>query len=402
MRAWIATTGLGKAGICRAGIAAIVAGGAAAPAMAQVPIPDSSIAGSVTLAAVIGLLAAIPGLALLATARATGEAVAGVATRAIAATAGIALLWAVIGFTLANAPGTAIIGGLGYVLLGGQPDMGVVLIELALALAAGGIVAQAGGARAGFGWSSVVAIAWVLLVYVPISWWARGEGWLANFGALDAGGGLTLHLSAGVSALVLSRIARPASTDGSAVPINVMAATIGGALVWIGLLALIAGTAAAADSDMAGSVTNGLVAASAGALVWLGIDRIRTGVANPLSALLGGIGGIAAVSAGAIYIGVAGAIIAGALAGGIGAVIAGADGRRTAFATHGIGGAVGAALLAFLFLPVLGGPGYEAGATVFNAFTAEMIAVAAVVLWSAIVSLVIGYAVATVLPATGD
>jgi len=400
MRAWIATTGLGKAGI-----AAIIAGGAAAPAMAQVPIPDSSIAGSVTLAAVIGLLAALPGFTLLATARTNGEAVAGVASRAIAATAGIALLWTIIGFTLANAPGTAIIGGLGYVLLGGQPDMGVVLIELALALAAGAIVAQAGGARGGFGWSSVVAVAWVLLVYVPISWWTRGEGWLANFGALDAGGGLTLHLSAGVSALVLARIARPASDDGTpinVVPINVMAATIGGALSWVGLLALIAGTAAAADSDMAGSVTNGLVAASAGALVWLGIDRIRTGVANPLSALLGGIAGIAAVSAGAIYIGVAGAIVAGALAGGIGAVIAGADGRRTAFATHGIGGAVGAALLAFLFLPVLGGPGYEEGATVFNAFTAEMIAVAAVVLWSAIVSLVIGYAVATVLPATGD
>lgn len=388
-----------RASLGRTGIAVIIAIGAAAPAAAQAQASGGDIGGAVTLCALIGLLAAIPGFALLAAARTTGDATGPVVARAIVAAAAIAILWAVIGFSLANATGSAIIGGLGNALLGGEPDMGVVLIELALALAAGGIVAQAGGARAGTGWSIVVALLWVLLVYVPISWWLRGGGWLIGLGALDEGGGLTLHLAAGVSALMLGRVARgkgPAQAD------IVGTVAIGGALVWIGLLALVAGTAAVSASDPAAAAISGLVAAASGALAWFGIDRARSGLANPAAALFGGIAGIAAVSAGAAYIGVAGAIVAGALAGGVGAFIAGVSDRQGLFAMHGVGGAIGGLLLAFLFLPAFGGAGYPEGTRAFTAFTAEAVAMVVVGLWAASISLVIGLAVSLVLPARPD
>ena len=54
------------------------------------------------------------------------------------------------------------------------------------------------------------SLLWLLLVYVPVAHWVWGGGWLAQRGVLDFAGGLVVHLTAGVSALVLARFAWPA------------------------------------------------------------------------------------------------------------------------------------------------------------------------------------------------
>ena len=322
---------------------------------------------------------------------------------AVAALAGV--LWLLFGYSVAFAPGTPWIGGAGALALGGLSDVrantavpesafavwqGVVAV-FALALAT---LAVAGRARGG--WLLAFAALWLLMVAAPVAHWIRADGWLAVRGVLDAGGGLSVLTVAGVSALVLTRFVgepRLAPTDG-----GWAAAPLAGALV------LVAGSPLTATDDAATALLTALAGAMAGALVWatagFGLEEERLP-----SPFVGGLAGVAAVSAGAGAMGTVAALALGALAAGGAMALLRLLARPTLGVAVGVtlggGAALGALLAPVLVLPAFGGPGFlPEGPGFAHTLGAQMIGVLVTALWTATATAVAGLIVSAVVPPT--
>ena len=308
----------------------------------------------------------------------------------------LALLWVLVGYSLAFAPGGALIGG--PALLGlrnladvridtAVPESAFVLWEFAAALFVVAVATSAVAVRARVGWLLAVAAVWLLVAYVPLAHWSRGGGWLYARGLLDAGGAASLHLAAGVAALVLSRFVAAERWDGQA--------AVGPALA--GTLAILAGSSLSASDDASTMLISALCAGAAGALVWLaaGVTRGRDEAPD---ARLGALCGLVGVSAGAGSVGAIGAIALGALASGAVLVIVLLTPRATAsLVTAGVhgGSAIVGLLLAPLFaLPALGGPGFvEGGPGLPHLLATQVLAILVTLVWigaaTAIVALMV-------------
>lgn len=407
----------------RNGLKAVIglglAGLATSPAAAQLTVAaDSGDTGWLLAAAPIALLGIVAGFALRHAGLAQPRAANTAALSPLAIAAAVPLLWVAIGYSLAFGPGSAWIGGIGNVLLGNLADIregttisdsAFALLQTVFAIAAPTILAGALIGRARFGWVLGFALAWSLLVYVPIARWV-GNGWLAGLGTLDFAGGLTLHLSAGVSALTAARMvgSRHGFRRGILSAHSPLLALAGTAAIWIALLALAGGSALAATDDTARAILNAHLAAGAGALAWIGADAIARRGIDPLGFANGLLAGLAAAAAIAGYTGPLGAILAGLIAAPLARLAAGLiarlriDDPAQAAATFGTGGLVGALLLPVAMLPMLGAPVFEDAVPFAQQLIAQLVAIAAVLLWSVIGTLITGYMAAMLVPMRGD
>ena len=308
----------------------------------------------------------------------------------------LSLLWVLIGYSLAFAPGGALIGGPALLALRNLADVRIdsavpestfALWEFAAALFVVAVATSAVLSRARSGWLLAVAPFWLLVAYVPLAHWSRGGGWLFSHGLLDAGGAASLHLAAGVAALVFGRFVSAQRGGGYA--------AVGPALV--GTLAILAGSSLSASDDASTLLVSALCAGAAGALVWLaaGVSRGRDEAPD---ARLGALCGLVGVSAGAGSVGAVGAIALGAVAAGMVLAIVLLARRATASTitagVHG-GSAIVGLLLAPLFaLPTLGGPGFvEGGPGVPHLLATQVLAVLVTLVWigaaTAIVALMV-------------
>jgi Amt family ammonium transporter len=166
-------------------------------------------------ATLFGLLLVLPGLALFHAGRVRAASVVSVITQTAAIVALVSVLWIVVGYTLAF--GAVSNGWLGsgnawmLIDLGNVradtlvPESAYALFEMVFALAAPALLVGAWADRARFGWVIGFAALWSLIVYAPVAHWVWGGGWLATrLGTVDYAGGLVVHTSAGVSALVVA------------------------------------------------------------------------------------------------------------------------------------------------------------------------------------------------------
>jgi ammonium transporter, Amt family len=371
-----------------------------------VVVADSGDSAWVIVAAVLTLLAALPGLALLNGRGHTGPVGLGL----VVSTAIVSLLFAIIGYSLAFGPGTIFIGDAENALLANLADLRddmtisetlYVLFELTMAVFATAILVSALAERARFAWLMVFAGVWFMFVYVPVAHW-MSVGWLAELGATDAAGGLMVQVTAGVGALIAALLlGRPRTTE---IAHDSRLALAGMALVWIGWFGVIGGAELGADDAAATAILNAQMAASAAALFGLVLERWRTGTVSPYGATTAAIAGLAAISCGASEVGVGGAIGLGVM-GAIGATLAAMLVQRlklgsaaSAFVAHGGGGIIGALALPVFMHPALGGVGYEEGTGLLNLLTAQGVAVIAISLWTAGLTAVAALMVAMVLP----
>jgi len=162
----------------------------------------------------------------------------------------------------------------------------------------------------------VFMILWSLLVYTPLAHWVwNPSGWLFKAGALDFAGGLVVHTSSGVSALVLVKLLGPRASfrkEPVSAPANIGYAFIGAALLWVGWFGFNAGSAVAANG-VAGSaflVTN--TAAAVAALVWMILEWISHGKPTLVGASTGAVAGLVAITPASGFVGVFGAFVLGA------------------------------------------------------------------------------------------
>ncbi len=380
----------------------------ATPAAAQpLIVADSGDSGWVLAAAMIALATVIPGLALTYAHGASRRGVSAFATALCAST----LLFIAIGYSIAFSPGSPFLGSVGNAFLANLAQLRdgttvaesvYVFAQLAPMLLAVGIIASSVTDRARPGWLVPFAALWMLVVYVPVARWTD-SGWLATAGALDYAGGIAVHLTGGMGALVVGLLVRRRQSDPLA---NEGAASLPGPfLLGVGMIALSGIAPLGAGDDAAGAMLSSILAATSGVVVAALFDlRPRQDDARMPVATLGGISGLAAIAAGAGIVGPLGAMLTGA----IGAICAlsvlnlvSRDWRSyavDAFGVHAIAAGIGAIVFPVFIFPGFGGPGFADGTDVVGQVGAQTLAVASVAGWAAATSAVIALSVSVVFP----
>jgi Amt family ammonium transporter len=319
----------------------------------------------------------------------------------------VSLLWFIGAYSIAFGEGNGLFGGLGLSFLAGVardavhpatkiPESVFFMFQMTFAIITPALIVGAYVERIKFGAVLLFSALWLLVVYAPVAHWVWGGGWLAELGVLDFAGGIVVHVTAGVSALVMAwllgcRRGFPHQINPPHAPWMVM---VGAAMLWVGWFGFNAGSALAAggDAGMAMLVTH--LSAATASLVWLTIEWIRFGKPSMVGLVTGTIAGLATVTPASGFVGPAGGVLLG-LCGGFVCYFAvnlvkhvmKVDDSLDVLAVHGCGGALGTLLTAFLALPFFAGVGLKMDA--LAQFGVQLTGVLAVAAWSAIATVAI-------------
>jgi Amt family ammonium transporter len=283
----------------------------------------------------------------------------------------VTVVWAVIGFSLAFAPGNGFIGGLDYVFMhgvgaGANPDYAstfplqtFMVFQLMFAIITPALITGAFAERIKFSGMIVFMILWVLIVYCPLAHMVWGVGGFLNaftgngIPALDFAGGTVVHISSGVSALICAlflkkRLGYPKEPMP---PHSVVLSTVGACLLWIGWFGFNAGSALSSGSLATSAFVATHFSAAAATLGWAFIEWIQTGKPSVLGAISGCVAGLVAITPAAGFVTPMPAIIIGLIAGVFCYLMVskvkswfGYDDALDAFGIHGAGGTLGALL----------------------------------------------------------
>ena len=402
--------------------AIVLAGLLAAPAMAQdagqLIENDTGDTAWVLASSALVLMMTLPGLALFYGGLVRSKNLLSVALQTGAIAAVVSVLWVVVGYTLAfgdvangwigNGRAWMLIA-LGNVRLGTTvPESTFVLFQMTFAVITPALMVGAWADRARFSWVVIFCALWSLVVYAPVAHWIWGGGWLASsFGTMDFAGGLVVHTTAGVSALVVAILLgrRDGFPDRPMLPHAPGLTMIGAALLWVGWFGFNGGSALAATDDASSAIINTHVAASTAALVWLVIERISLGKPTMVGWATGAIAGLATITPAAAYVSPGAAILFGALAAVVcyGAILQvkqkfGIDDSLDVFAVHGVGGILGTLLLGLFVSSALGGTGYPEGMSPLGQIGGQAIGIAVVALWSAVLTAILALGIGIVSP----
>ncbi|MBC2666366.1 ammonium transporter [Novosphingobium flavum] len=328
------------------------------------------------------------------------------------------LLWLVCGYTLAFGPASngwlgngdmAMFNQLGTVREGTTvPESAYALFQMCFAAITPALMVGAWVDRARFGWVVAFSALWGLIVYAPVAHWVWGGGWLAaKLGTLDFAGGIVVHTTAGVSALVAAALLgkRDGFPKTLMLPHSPALTMAGAALLWVGWFGFNGGSALSASDDAAAAIINTHVAACAAALMWLAIERVTVGKPTSIGFATGAIAGLATVTPAAGFISPGAALVFGLIAASVCYPMIQLikfrlkiDDSLDVFAVHGVGGMVGSLLLAVFLAPALGGTGYAEGMTMASQIAAQVIGVGVVAVFSAIASALLALGINLFLP----
>ncbi|MGC4121918.1 MAG: ammonium transporter [Myxococcales bacterium] len=283
-----------------------------------------------------------------------------------------AVAWALLGYSLAFAPGSPFVGGLSRALLAGvglQPEGSIPHLLFAMyqgtfAIITVALISGAVVERMRFSAYLLFLPLWVLAVYAPVAHWVWGGGFLAKWGALDFAGGTVVHVNAAVAALVAARVLGPRKDYArlAVLPHNVPFTLLGAGVLWFGWFGFNAGSALAASGSAALALANTLLAPAATLTVWTLLDLVRNRRATAVGAATGIVVGLVAVTPAAGHVGPMAALLIGAVAAlpSYFAILwrsrTRLDDSLDVVAAHGLGGTVGALLTGVFASKVWGAP----------------------------------------------
>lgn len=395
-----------------------IATAASAQDTVQVAVSDSGDTAWILTSSALVLMMTLPGLALFYGGLVRTKNVLSVVLQCGAIAAVASVLWIVVGYTLA-------FGGLTNGWLGAgnawmmiemgalregttMPESTFGLFQMTFAVITPALMVGAWVERARFGWVIGFCALWGLIVYAPVAHWIWGGGWMAQqFGVLDFAGGIVVHTTAGVSALVIALLLgrREGFPEKPLLPHAPTLTMMGAAMLWVGWFGFNGGSAFAATDDASTAIINTHVAASAAALTWLLVEKFMIGKPTGIGWATGAIAGLATVTPAAGFISPGAAILFGILAGVIcyGAIQLvkhrmNIDDSLDVFAVHGVGGILGTLLLGIFLAPEFGGTGYAEGMGMGSQLGGQAISVVIVAIWSAIASAIIALMVSLVFP----
>jgi ammonium transporter, Amt family len=277
----------------------------------------------------------------------------------------VSIVWVVVGFSLAFGPdvnGAGLIGNLDYAFfnnVGMEPSTVYAVtipfvlfasFQLMFAAITPALITGAFAERKRFGSFVLFTILWSIVVYAPLAHWVWSvDGWLFKLGALDFAGGTVVHISSGVSALVVAlMIGRRALNGTHPEPHDIPMTVLGAGLLWFGWFGFNAGSALAANGLAANAFTVTNIAAAAATVTWVMASYIHTRKVSVVGAACGAVAGLVAVTPASGFVTVGGALFIGLAAGGLcySATLLRArskvDDALDVFAVHGVGGMFGA------------------------------------------------------------
>jgi Amt family ammonium transporter len=323
------------------------------------------------------LFMTLPGLALFYAGLVRSKNTISVLAQCLVIAVLASLVWFVVGYSLSFSGDGSYIGNFEKVFLqtvglkslsGDIPETVFVMFQMTFAIITPALIVGAFVERMKFSAVVLFTILWLIIVYAPATHWVWGGGWLAKMGVFDFAGGLVVHTTAGISALVIayslgSRKNFPKNFNPPHSPVLAM---IGACMLWVGWFGFNAGSALAANENagMAMLVTH--ISAATATLTWMFIDWIKNGKPGLIGMITGMIAGLATVTPASGFIGPMGAIILGILAGSICYYCVGfvkfklqIDDSLDVFAVHGVGGIIGTLFAGVLASEIFGGLGLE-------------------------------------------
>jgi Amt family ammonium transporter len=326
------------------------------------------------------LFMTLPGLALFYAGLVRSKNTISVLAQCLVIAVLASVVWFVVGYSLSFSGDGSYIGNLDKIFLktvnlkslsGDIPETVFVMFQMTFAIITPALIVGAFVERMKFSAVVLFTVLWLILVYAPATHWVWGGGWLAKMGVFDFAGGLVVHTTAGVSALVIayslgSRKGFPKNFNPPHSPVLAM---VGACMLWVGWFGFNAGSALAANENagMAMLVTH--ISAATATITWMFIDWIKNGKPGLVGMITGMIAGLATITPASGFVGPMGAIILGILAGSICYYCVGfvkfklqIDDSLDVFAVHGVGGILGTLLAGILATDLFGGLGLEKSA----------------------------------------
>jgi Amt family ammonium transporter len=344
------------------------------PAFAEeTPVDSGVTAWMLTSTALVLLM--VPGLALFYGGLVRTKNVLGTMMHSYSSMAIVGVLWAVCGYSLSFGP-SALGGWIGWdpklfflngiddtISSSGIPEYVFAMFQGKFAIITPALIAGAFAERIRFRSYCVFITLWILFVYCPLCHWVwASDGFLFNMGAngaIDFAGGTVVHISSGVSALVVAIYcgARRGYPKSAMHPNNLVLTLLGAGLLWVGWFGFNAGSSISSGLSTARALTVTQVAAAAGALMWMIIEAFKHGRVTSLGLASGILAGLVVITPAAGVVKVPGAIILGFIASLIcyyGIQLKtkiGYDDTLDVFGIHGVAGIVGAIGLTFFIRP---------------------------------------------------
>ncbi|MBW2630273.1 MAG: ammonium transporter [Deltaproteobacteria bacterium] len=303
-----------------------------------------------------------PGVAFFYGGMARRKNILSILTQCFAIICLVSLQWVLFGYSLSFSPDTGygIIGGLDWIGLrnvGQQPSadyastiphLAFMIFQAMFAIITPALMVGAFAERIKFSALVIFTLLWTTFVYDPIAHWVWGTGgWLGNIGALDFAGGIVVHVSSGVSALLIAVLIgkRMGYKKEPFAPHNLPITFLGGALLWIGWFGFNAGSALEAGGLAANAFVTTNTAAAAAGMAWAFMEWQQDGAPTVLGIVTGVVAGLVAITPACGFVSTLSAIPIGLIAG-ILCYFAvakikpalGYDDSLDVFGVHGIGG----------------------------------------------------------------
>jgi len=384
--------------------------------------PDGANTAWIMTSTALVLFMTVPGLSLFYSGLVRSKNVLSVLMQCFAITCAASIVWLIIGYSLAFSDGgnaNAYIGGVSNFLFGGIqegtlagdiPESVFAMFQMTFAIITPALIVGGFAERMRFSAMFMFSILWLLLVYVPITHWVWGGGWLGQMGLLDFAGGTVVHITAGVGALVAAVVLgnRHGFPSQHMPPHSLPLTVTGAGMLWVGWFGFNGGSALAANGDAGMAILVTHISAAAGSLAWMTIEWIKYGKPSVLGIVTGMVAGLGTITPASGFVGPAGALVIG-IAAGIVCYFATQtikqklkiDDSLDVFPVHGVGGILGT-LFAGIFasdqLGLFSGQGYNEGMTMSSQMGVQFIGVISTLVYTAILSWIILKVVSLITP----
>ena len=284
----------------------------------------------------------------------------------------MSVLWLALGYSIAfGSGGSGVWGGLDKMFLAGVaadsltgtlPEVLFFAFQMTFAIITPALIVGAYVERVNFAFVLTFSGLWMLLCYAPVVHWIWGGGMMSDGGMFgetgvrDFAGGIVVHQTAGIAALILA-VMLGRRRDATKPPHNPGFVMIGAAMLWVGWFGFNGGSQLAADGGAAMALTVTHISAATASLAWALWERIKYGKASLVGLVTGTIAGLASITPASGFVGPVEALIIGAVAGILCQeavnLVRNAlkiDDTLDVFAVHGVGGIFGTIMIAVFAL----------------------------------------------------
>lgn len=368
----------------------------------------------IIVATALVLFMTLPGLALFYGGLVRARNVLSVFMHCFAIACLMSILWLAVGYSIAFGDGNAFWGGLGKSFLmdvdaeslsGTLPEVLFFAFQMTFAIITPALIVGAYVERITFSFVLVFSSLWMILVYAPVVHWVwsgqgllgGGENGLFAAATRDFAGGIVVHETAGIAALILALILGPRKNK-SVPPHNPGMVMIGAAMLWVGWFGFNGGSQLAANGGAAMAITVTHISAAAASLTWAMWEKYRYGKASLVGMVTGTIAGLASITPASGFVGPVEALIIGAVAGvacqeacSLVKSTFKIDDTLDVFAVHGLGGIFGTLMIA-VFGTVFAKEAYE------GAWAAQVGGLVVVGIYTVVLTTVIIYVTKLVTP----